>query len=550
MCVIAYGRKANFKTEWFQQCCEHNPDGFFVARVNTGDYIRTLKYEEALAFFEASRKYDHVVLHARIKSVGPINADNIHGWQDSGLQFCHNGTLSLNVQKGMTDSETIFRNVIAPLYRANRYRMTKQLKLAIEILVGNSKFLIIDKSGKVHTFGNFIEEGECLFSNMYWKPRTYSAKATNAYQSSFYDDDYYFMNYGHPYYGSTKATKTPTTTAVNFTPPASKQTLLYPGDIMPPWLVLRTLLTHFGKSGITSQMLTTVLPTVSWLHTNNGASRPSYQVLRNLLSTTKLEKARVDEILTTVSMAAKDRSAYGVHQLRRWMKDYALVVLSAIKPYVEDKLYSHLRQVLGNMLRHADGTIPVAVLDNIEEEFLNANIPYWTEDREVEDQNGVLFDPTPMTELESRGIYLSDIFYVLFNLHIAISQFETQWSLPSLNKDVNGVPQNKPRVFASFIDKLCRDSAFTSLIDTSLPPWVAIAMLIFQIPSHASRVYCSIIKAYPTNTTVVPLTAPLNGILHGLTFEEVDTALFPSAQPYIPKKAAPAGNTTPKKEQK
>lgn len=529
MCVIAYGRKANFKTEWFQQCCEHNPDGFFVARVNTGDYIRTLEYEEALAFFEASRKYDHVVLHARIKSVGPINADNIHGWQDSGLQFCHNGTLSLNVQEGMTDSETLFRNVIAPLYRANRCRMTKRLKLAIEILVGNSKFLIIDKAGKVHTFGNFIEEGECLFSNMYWKSRLYSTKSTKAFQSAFFDDDYYMMTYGHPYYGSTKATKKPTTTVSVKSPPpsTSKLPILYPGDIMPPWLVLRTLLTHFGKSGITSQMLSTVLPSVSWLHTGNGVSRPSYQVLRNLLST-KLEKTRVDEILATVSLAAKTRSAYGVHKLRRWMKDYALVVLSALKPYVEDKLYSHLRQVLGNMLRHADGTIPVAVLDNIEEEFLNASIPYWTDDHEVDGQNGVLFDPTPITELESRGIYLSDIFYILFNLHTAISQCETQWSLPSLNKDDNGVPLDKPSVFATFLDRLCRDTAFSSLIDTSLPPWVAIAMMIFQIPSHSSKVYCSIIKAYPTDTVVIPLTAPSNQSFHGLTFEEVDTALVPS----------------------
>lgn len=203
MCVIATGLKKDFDVEWFKACCEHNPDGFFVSRVNRGQSIRTLSMESALEFFNASNPNDTIVLHARIKSVGPVNIDNVHGWQSQGVQFCHNGTLPIKARGTLTDSETFFRDIFLPLYRSANRKLTKPVIPAINALIGTSRFLIIRKKA-VYRFGDFIKKNQCYFSNLFWDTPAYTKKfgytSYSPYGSDYspwwsgaydYEDDYH-----------------------------------------------------------------------------------------------------------------------------------------------------------------------------------------------------------------------------------------------------------------------------------------------------------------------------------------------------------------------
>lgn len=192
MCVIATGLKKKFKREWFIACCDHNPDGFFVSRVNKNKFIRTLSKKEALSFFDKSKDTDEIVLHARIKSVGDVTEENIHGWEDNGLQFCHNGTLRITADEGKTDSETFFRNLLLPIYKSQWYRMNDVVTRGINTCIGTSKFLVIRKK-KVHLFGDYMEKNGCKFSNLFWdygcfRPTSYSPASYRAapYRSSTY----------------------------------------------------------------------------------------------------------------------------------------------------------------------------------------------------------------------------------------------------------------------------------------------------------------------------------------------------------------------------
>lgn len=174
MCVIATGLKKDFETEWFDACCKSNPDGFFVARVNKNRYIRTLDVKKAREFFLNSAPEDTIVLHARIKSVGSVTAENIHGWKAEGLQFCHNGTLSIKASDGRTDSETFFKDLFLPVYRYNGCKFDYVTDRVINACISTSKFLIIRRR-KVHLYGSYTTKGGCKFSNTFWDHSGYNS---------------------------------------------------------------------------------------------------------------------------------------------------------------------------------------------------------------------------------------------------------------------------------------------------------------------------------------------------------------------------------------
>lgn len=186
MCVIAYGHKRRFKDTWFDQCCEANPDGFFVARIKPGNHvssIRTMDRKEARAFFDKADPPDLILLHARIKSVGPVCLDNVHGWKAKGVYFCHNGTLSLTARDKMTDSETFFRDIFLPIYEAYGRRFTKRVEQAIFDIIGSSRVAFIEK-GTVRAFGDFTEKDGCWFSNTYWDLDSIKTNYLSSYRYS------------------------------------------------------------------------------------------------------------------------------------------------------------------------------------------------------------------------------------------------------------------------------------------------------------------------------------------------------------------------------
>lgn len=414
MCVIAYGYKHHFEREWFEQCCKRNPDGFFVTRVNSGEFIRTLKYEEALDFYDKSKDSDALVLHARIKSVGPVTAANVHGWRAAGMQFCHNGTLHLKIDDDRTDSETMFRDVIVPLFKANKQRFTTKLRRTIEALAGNSKFLIIHKK-TVYLFGDFKEKGSCYFSNLYWEPVVTKAGATTPYGywgARKYDYNYDYYDYD--YSGASRSKH-----GWPLTKPSTPE-VLCPHHVLPPFSFVK-LLSRKYKDKITPHLLAYSFPAHNWINTTKGASAYTVNAFENNLRMGKVPEEEIKAITTELSRAINEEKNVAVTStdLRRWFTYYATVVLRAAKEYLPKPEYDRVVGLISRGIRYLEKPIPrerlSAMLTGLPSELRSL---FYT-------SAGSVAYIHPTTTLLQHGVPAATLFYFIYNLHVMINQITT-----------------------------------------------------------------------------------------------------------------------------
>ena len=193
MCIILTKPKGVKSPSWDSvvNSCDRNPDGFSVAWYKDGmecpTIKRTLNKKEFLEYMKPITEDDNIswILHARIKSVGPITLDNCHCWRDesTGLIFCHNGTLSIKAHGGMTDSETFFRNLYIPAINGGGDGAH-----VVEAIIGSSKFAFMKKDGSIVTYGNYVTDKEfpgVQFSNSTYKPIS-ATKSTSKYSYGGY----------------------------------------------------------------------------------------------------------------------------------------------------------------------------------------------------------------------------------------------------------------------------------------------------------------------------------------------------------------------------
>lgn len=175
MCVIAAAAKKRYmKRAEVVQAMKANNAGFFGFTVHDGvrRTIRTLDDKEFLKFFDEVVEDDDMwVMHARIPSRGDRNVDNVHGWEQDGILFCHNMTLSQlddmmkNAKWEGTDSEFFFRHVFIPFYRGcgpDAYKDGKfcgDLDNLVRHFCGHqNKFLFIMPDNTVVRYGDWVEE--------------------------------------------------------------------------------------------------------------------------------------------------------------------------------------------------------------------------------------------------------------------------------------------------------------------------------------------------------------------------------------------------------
>lgn len=174
MCVIAMAaKKRHMKREEVEEAMRSNSAGFFGFTVHDGKRrtIRTLDQKEMLAFFDSVGDDDPWAMHARIPSRGEKSLDNVHGWEEDGIIFCHNMTLSAldgmmdHVKWEKTDSEFFFRHVFIPFYRGcgpDAYKDGKfceDLDNIVQHFCGTmNKFLFIMPDNKFVRYGNWVSE--------------------------------------------------------------------------------------------------------------------------------------------------------------------------------------------------------------------------------------------------------------------------------------------------------------------------------------------------------------------------------------------------------
>lgn len=180
MCIIIVKEKGVKypSMENVQNACDNNPDGFAIAWAND-NHLRTYKTMDKKDFIKKCRevfKLDYkataVVIHARIATHGSKGVKNCHCWidQEAALSFAHNGILSsIQNRADMTDSETFFRDIFLPIYKAKGWSAAE---LAINAIIGTSKFVFISPNGKVRIFGNYNTLKGVLYSNTSYLART------------------------------------------------------------------------------------------------------------------------------------------------------------------------------------------------------------------------------------------------------------------------------------------------------------------------------------------------------------------------------------------
>ena len=261
MCVILHGlRKKLVKREELIEAMRTNSAGFFLAIIrdleNGGrgvvNTVRSLEQADILKAWDGAKDDDEVVVHCRIPSRGDRSLDNVHGWKEDGIYFCHNMTISdldgmmRRADWKNTDSEFFFRHVFIPFYRGcgkDAYRdgkFCKDLDNLVQHFCGYSnKFAFIMPDGKVIRYGSWISEPDRKVGDEigFWASNAsyrvvarswpaYGERKGTATVSGFreqacdYDfddpDGYYDSLYGHEYYPE----RTPAAKPADEKPPA------------------------------------------------------------------------------------------------------------------------------------------------------------------------------------------------------------------------------------------------------------------------------------------------------------------------------------------
>ena len=174
MCVIATAaKKRHMKRAEVLEAIKHNSAGFFGFTVHDGQrrMIRTLDDKQFMEFFDSVDDDDVWAMHARIPSRGEKSLDNVHGWEEDGIVFAHNMTLSVlddmmkRAKWTNTDSEFFFRKVFIPYFRGlgeDAYKdgaLHPDLDNLVRHFCGSyNKLLFIMPDNRMLRYGDWVEE--------------------------------------------------------------------------------------------------------------------------------------------------------------------------------------------------------------------------------------------------------------------------------------------------------------------------------------------------------------------------------------------------------
>lgn len=195
MCVIVY-KPAGCQMpdmQTLKSCWDTNPDGAGFMRPD-GDAVLIRKgfmewdvFEEALAKESNVAELDTipVALHFRIATHGAVKPGCCHPFPVCGsasamreveqavaVGFMHNGVLSgMPTTDAVSDSMAFAKRVLSPLDRMSGDLFGKDAARIIGASTQGSRFLLMDGSGNVRTYGRWIAEDGIMFSNDNFRKR-------------------------------------------------------------------------------------------------------------------------------------------------------------------------------------------------------------------------------------------------------------------------------------------------------------------------------------------------------------------------------------------
>ena len=141
-----------------------NPDGTGI--VTPTDHYKGMSVELLLRHLHKRNIDEPCLMHFRLATHGSIKKANCHPFHDdaSGTWFMHNGILGISPTGDMTDSETAFREILAPEIQAHGLR-SDNVRYAVRNIIGGSRFAFLQGSD-VQLYGQYERWNGCLFSNL------------------------------------------------------------------------------------------------------------------------------------------------------------------------------------------------------------------------------------------------------------------------------------------------------------------------------------------------------------------------------------------------
>lgn len=139
-----------------------NPHGCgFVSKTQ---HFKSLNFYSFLMRLHNVPQDENCIIHFRYATNGSICKANCHPFTKRGFSFAHNGILNIQTNGDRTDSETAFRTIIYPAIQQYGFN-SEELKLAIDNIIGFSKFAVMNEKGEIRLFGDFKPYDGRLYSN-------------------------------------------------------------------------------------------------------------------------------------------------------------------------------------------------------------------------------------------------------------------------------------------------------------------------------------------------------------------------------------------------
>ena len=127
--------------------------------------FKSLSFSSFLKRLHEVPQDENCIIHFRYATNGSVCRQNCHPFTKKGISFAHNGILSIVSDGDRTDSETAFRSIIYPYVQQHGFD-SDELRLAVEEIIGDSKFALMNDNGEIRLFGDFMAHDGRLYSNL------------------------------------------------------------------------------------------------------------------------------------------------------------------------------------------------------------------------------------------------------------------------------------------------------------------------------------------------------------------------------------------------
>ena len=141
-----------------------NPHGCGI--VTPSDHYKGMSIDMLLRHLKKRDISEPCLMHFRLATHGSIKRANCHPFLDeeSGTWFMHNGILNVDPIGDMTDSETAFREILAPEIQTHGLD-SDDVRYVVQSIIGGSRFAFM-QGDKVRLFGQYETWLGCKFSNL------------------------------------------------------------------------------------------------------------------------------------------------------------------------------------------------------------------------------------------------------------------------------------------------------------------------------------------------------------------------------------------------